>query len=53
MEDTVTELTLDDLRLLKQAVTLATDELSRRKVPHREMVNQLDLLYQKLRNLGA
>ncbi len=52
-EQKTPELTPEDLRLLKIAVTCATDEINRRKQPHTELLNQLDELYQKLRNMGA
>jgi hypothetical protein len=46
-------LTLDELRTLKQAVTLAVDELRRRKQPHTELIDKMDALYSRLRGLGA
>jgi hypothetical protein len=47
------DFTIEELRLLKLAVTLATDEVTRRKQPHTELLTQLEEMYQKLRNLGA
>ena len=47
------ELTLEELHLCKLAVTLATEEVRRRKQPYTELVSQFDALYQRLRDLGA
>jgi hypothetical protein len=45
------DLTLEDVRLLKQGTVLAIDELSRRKQPHQSTIAKFEEMYTRLREL--